>query len=57
MKGRSFARFGNGKFEVVGLSGGGSSNVENLEDVKNVVGGSAGQFLQNKLMGNGLVQM
>lgn len=56
-KGEVFARFGNGKFEVVGLSGGGSSNVENLEDVKNVVGGSAGHVLQNKLMGNGLVQM
>ena len=50
-KGEVFARFVNGKFEVVGLSGGGSSNVENLEDVKNVVGGSAGQFLQKQADG------
>lgn len=47
-KGEVFARFVNGKFESIGLSGGGSSNVENLEDIKNVVGGSTGQFLQKQ---------
>lgn len=51
-KGEVFARFVNGKFEAIGLSGGGTSNVENLEDIKNVVGGSAGQFLQKQPNGN-----
>lgn len=51
-KGEVFARFVNGKFEAVGLSDGGASNVEILEDIRNVVGGSAGQFLQKQPNGN-----
>lgn len=51
-KGEVFARFVDGKFEAVGLPGGGTSNVENLEDIRNVVGGSVGQFLQKQPNGN-----
>lgn len=43
-KGEVFARFVNGKFEAVGLE----QHINKLEDIKNVAGGSAGQFLQKK---------
>lgn len=42
-KGEAFARFVNGKFEAVGLE-----RINKLEDIKNVAGGSVGQFLQKK---------
>ena len=52
-KGEVFARFVNGKFEAVGLSSsGGGAEIDNLEDIINVVGGSEGQFLQKQPNGN-----
>lgn len=52
-KGEVFARFVNGKFEAAGLSiEEGGSTVEYLEDIKNVTGGSNGQFLQKQPNGN-----
>lgn len=42
-KGEVFASFVNGKFEAVGLE-----HINKLEDIKNVAGGSVGQFLQKK---------
>lgn len=42
-KGEVFARFVNGNFEAVGLE-----HINKLEDIENVAGGSAGQFLQKK---------
>ena len=42
-KGEVFARFVNGKFEYVGLE-----HINKLEDIKNVAGGSVGQFLQKQ---------
>ena len=49
-KGEVFARFVNGKFEAVGMASP-DTNVENLEDIKNVTGGSSGQFLQKQSNG------
>ena len=49
-KGEVFARFVNGKFEAVGMEFP-KTNVENLEDIKNVTGGSSGQFLQKQSNG------
>ena len=49
-KGEVFARFVNGKFEAVGVVFPDTS-VENLEDIKNVTGGSSGQFLQKQSNG------
>lgn len=50
-KGEVFARFINGKFEAVGIEFP-DTTVENLEDIKNVTGGTSGQFLQKQSDGN-----
>ena len=50
-KGETFARFVDGKFEAVGIEFP-DTNVENLEDIKNVTGGSTSQFLQKQANGN-----
>lgn len=49
-KGEAFARFVDGKFEAAGIEFP-NTNVENLEDIKNVNGGSSGQFLQKQSNG------
>lgn len=50
-KGEVFARFVNGKFEAVGIEFP-ETNIENLEDINNVIGGASGQFLQKQENGN-----
>ena len=52
-KGEVFAKYRNGKFEAAGLqAGGGGGSVNSLEDIGNVIGGIAGQFLQKQPNGN-----